>query len=176
MFCGHEALTAVEADLKGRKLVEALRRLQASDLAIYETAVAKIEALRDKDTASAYAQRAEKAKARNQRQGGPKQLDWGPLLAWRQPAMHMSKADKEVYKEEKHKEKKRLEKKFPSVYNENARPEKDWMGPLAQALRGWALDKSWRMCWQCGRMVPQALRAQHLRGTDRTAPSLRFRV
>lgn len=77
MFCGHEALTAVEADLKGRKLVEALRRLQASDLAIYETAVAKIEALRDKDTASAYAQRAEKAKARNQRQGGPKAAGLG---------------------------------------------------------------------------------------------------
>ena len=172
MFCGHEALTAVEADLKGRKLVEALRRLQANDLSIYQAALDKIEALRDRETAATFAQRAEKAKARNQKRGGPKQLEWEPLLAWRQPAMHMSKAEKEVFEEEKQKQKQRLEKKFPSVYSEGARLEKDWMGPLAQALRSWALDKSWRMCWQCGRMVPQALRAQHLRRSDRTGPSL----
>ena len=172
MFCSHEALSAVEADLKGRKLVEALRRLQASDLAIYQAALDKIEALRDKDTAIAYAQRAAKAKARNQKSGGQKQPDWGPLLVWRQPAMHLPKADQEAFQEDKSKAKQRLERKFPSVYKENARPERDWMGPLAQALRDWALDKSWRMCRQCGRMVPQPLRAQHLRGSDRTEPSL----
>ena len=93
--------TSPRADRRGHHLVTALRRLAAGDLAIYQMALEKIEALRGKETATTYAQRAAKAKARNQKSGGQKQPDWGPALVWRQPAMHLSKADKEVFQEDK---------------------------------------------------------------------------
>ena len=155
---------------KGRGAARFLNKLAKLDLGIFEEAVAKLEAQHPVDQVEWFvAQARRKARAPLRRELA---TDWGQLLQWRQRGFRRTAAQKAAFARASKNAKARLARKFPSVYGLNARPQSAWASQRAQRFREWCLQKSWRMCGQCGRMVPQVYKAQHAAGRDRAPAEL----
>ena len=155
---------------KGQGAARFLNKLAKLDLGIFEEAIAKLEAQHPADQVQWFAAQARrKARAPLRRELA---TDWGQLLQWRQRGFRRTAAQKAAFARASKNAKARLARKFPSVYGLNARPQSAWASQRAQRFREWCLQKSWRMCGQCGRMVPQVYKAQHAAGRDRAPAEL----
>lgn len=64
----------------------------------------------------------------------------------------------------------KLARKFPALYGPNPRREEEWMSPRALALARWCRYKSWRLCSQCHRLLPQRFEATHARQSSQSGP------
>ena len=167
VICGPAAF---QAAAKGQGAARFLNKLAKLDLGIFEEAVAKLEAQHPADQVQWFvAQARRKAQAPLRRELA---TDWGQLLQWRQRGFRRTAAQKAAFARASKNAKARLARKFPSVYGLNARPQSAWASQRAERFREWCLQKSWRMCGQCGRMVPQVYTAQHAAGRDRAPAEL----
>ena len=164
MFCDAQAFQAALRYYSGRQVRAALARLAKADLERHQKAIDRIEEMAGPRVAARFCPR---------NRGGSKkrsQLAWRSALALRQSALRWTRQEKTAFAAQQHSQASRLKRKFPSLYGEESRDELLWMSSRAFAFRTWCLEDSWRLCSSCGRMLPQAFRAQHAKSTASSSP------
>ncbi|CAE7463496.1 unnamed protein product, partial [Symbiodinium microadriaticum] len=119
---------------------------------------------------SARAQQQAEAQARRHRGEDP--ADWASLLESRQAQFASSSDTVAAYDRGRASQLRALQRKFPAVYAEGGRPAEEWQTELAKAFSSFAQNRSWRICRQCARMVPQSFEPKHLRSSARLQPRL----
>ena len=159
VFCSADAFQAALREHHGARTIRRyLDRLARANASNHQKALQCIE-----DVHGASALQQLNPKLQQQRQQAPK-ATWKSSLAYRQPALHATDTAERAFESTKQREKKRLQRKFPSLYGEEAREDSSWMPRRAAAFQTWCLEDSWRMCSCCGRMVPQPFTAKHATG------------
>ena len=161
-FCSAEAFESALKEQSGQQVKRYLTRQAKADPERHLEALQRIRDMRGENMVKRFASQGAGRKAK--RESKPI-ASWNDSLAFRQPALRESDAAHEAFRVKQQKQDARLQKKFPSIYQKDAREEACWAPARSLAFRKWCLENSWRMCSCCGRMVPQVFRASHATGT-----------
>ena len=176
LFCDHDAFKAALQDHDGKSVRRAVAQLAKRDPDLRAQAVQRIRDMRGPRVAARF------GPCRGPRRPRMKKVrkttvSLEEILKHRQPPTKLEDEQSQAILDEiQRKQRKALQKKFPSIYADEACDESIWMPPRAVAFRNWCLRDSWRACSQCKRMVPQDYRRSHAKSTAKGNPQIKARA
>eukprot|EP00973_Karenia_brevis_P063583 8836086-Karenia_brevis.AAC.1 len=158
----------------GQFITKALTYFKEQDINVYQDALRRVSEFQGDEVAEDFQNRVEGLAKRREKEAERKlsfAARWRKALAVRLHARKASKAHRAEHDKDVRKQDKKLRKKFPEVYGAaEARPREAWMSPLARAFQDYANYKSWCLCSQCNRLLPQKFRPGHVRQPNRLQP------